>query len=190
MAKIVSQTSIFDYSEIEILGDIERLRLAFDGIDDEPLMRVLEKKRGKGRNDYPVRVMWNLIVAMKVFGHRTIESFRRELSRNSQLRKYCGLNDFSGKKHLIPPARVFSGFFKLLQAEQEEVDRMFAFMVGKLYEWLPGFGENLAGERNTTRSIQRRNTISRTKTEKSERSQKPTMGLRRTSYAMSGQNCR
>jgi hypothetical protein len=146
MAKIISQINIFDYSEIEVLGDIERLRLAFDGIGDEPLMRALEKNRGKGRNDYPVRVMWNLVVAMKVFGHRTIESFRRELSRNSQLRKYCGLNDFSGKKHLIPPARVFSGFFKLLQAEQGEVDRMFASMVGKLYERLPGFGENLAGD--------------------------------------------
>jgi hypothetical protein len=128
------------------LGDIERLWPAFDGIDDEPLMRALEKKRGKGRDDYPIRVIWNLVIAMKVFGHRTVESFRRELSRNAQLRKYCGLNDFSNKKHLVPPARVFTGFFNLLQGEQEEVERMFASIVGKLYGSIPGFGENLAGD--------------------------------------------
>ena len=80
--------------------------LALLGMDDEALMRRLEARRGKGRNDYPVRVMWNLIIAMKVFGHRTIASFRRELKRNSQLRKTCGLEDFGRKKHLVPPACV------------------------------------------------------------------------------------
>jgi hypothetical protein len=44
------KTKLFTGKEplnIEFLGDIERLRLAFEGMDDEPLMRVLEKKRGK-----------------------------------------------------------------------------------------------------------------------------------------------
>jgi hypothetical protein len=146
MSKIISQSTIFDYTEIEVLGDIERLSLVFDGLDDEGLMRRLERKRGKGRNDYPVRVMWNSIIAMKVFGHKTVASFRRELSRNSQLRKGCGLNDFSRKKHLIPPARVFTGFLKLLQTEVEEVERIFASTVNKLYEQLSDFGKNLAGD--------------------------------------------
>jgi hypothetical protein len=53
----------------------------FKGIDDEALMRRLEKRHGRGRNDYPVRIMWNLSIAMKVFGHKTVASFRRELSR-------------------------------------------------------------------------------------------------------------
>ena len=37
--------------------------------------------------------MLNLIYAMKIFGHRSVESFRRELSRNSQLRIACGLSE-------------------------------------------------------------------------------------------------
>jgi len=146
MARIISQFSFGDYGEIEILGDLERLLLALAGLDDEELMRRLERNRGNGRNDYPIRVMWNLIIAMKVFGHRTIASFRRELSRNSQLRKICGLEDFGRKKHLVPPARVFTKFMKLLSKEQEEIDKMFMDLVMKISECLPSFGEVLAGD--------------------------------------------
>jgi hypothetical protein len=133
----------------------------FEGIDDEALMRRLEKRRGKGRNDYPVRVMWNLILAMIVFGHNTIASFQRELSRNLQLRRYCGLNDFSRKKHLVPPLRVFSTFFKLLQSEVAEVERIFNSSVWKLNEVLANFGKDLA-VLNEMRSIQRRSIILQT----------------------------
>jgi len=146
MAKIITQFSFADYGVIEILGDLERFLLALLGMDDEPLMLRLEARRGNGRNDYPVRVMWNLIIAMKVFGHRTVESFRRELDRNSQLRKICGLEDFANKKHLVPPARVFSGFLQMLAEEQAEIDGMFARMVLELTEKLPEFGKDAAGD--------------------------------------------
>ena len=146
MAKIISQMTFADYGQIEILGDLERFSLALQGMDDETLMIRLDARRGNGRNDYPVRVMWNLIIAMKVFGHKSVESFRRELSRNSQLRKICGLEDFGRKKHLVPPARVFSKFLKLLADEQEEIDRIFGSTVMQLYEKLPEFGESGAGD--------------------------------------------
>jgi hypothetical protein len=90
--------------------------------------------------------MWNLVLAMKVFQHRTIESFRRELSRNRQLREICGLSDSVRRKHLVPPSGVFSRFVQLLKAEQGEVDRLFASLVGRLYEELPDFGKLLAGD--------------------------------------------
>jgi len=85
----ISQISIFDYSEIENLGDLEKLKLLFGNINDNELCEKLEIERKNGRNDYPVRTMLNLIYAMKIFGHRSIESFRRELNRNSQLRIVC-----------------------------------------------------------------------------------------------------
>jgi len=115
-------------------------------MDDEALMQGLEARRGNGRNDYPVRVMWNLTIAMKVFGHRPVESLRRELARNSQLRSICGLEDFGHKKHLVPPPRVFTGFFKLLAEEQAAIDDMFDAMVLELGERLPEFGKEAAGD--------------------------------------------
>jgi hypothetical protein len=146
MAKIITQNLFTDYGEIEILGDLERLQLTLDGIDDEALMRRLEAKRGNGRDDYPIRALWNLIIALKIFGHKTVASLRREASRNSQLRRICGLDDSGNKKHLVPPARVFTRFLKLLAGEQEEIDKMFAEMVMKLSELLPSFGELQAGD--------------------------------------------
>ena len=77
----ISQISIFEYREIENLGDLERLKIFFENIHDDKLCEKLEKIRKNGRNDYPVRTMLNLIYAMKVFGHRSVESFRRELKR-------------------------------------------------------------------------------------------------------------
>ena len=43
MAIITSQ-SLFDWSKIENFGDLERLKLIFRHIPDEPFMRLLEKQ--------------------------------------------------------------------------------------------------------------------------------------------------
>ena len=145
MANIVSQVSFFDYTEeVEKLGDLERLQIALEGIDDEALMSVLEKERGSGRDDYPIRVMWNLKIAKKVFEHPKVSTFRRELKRNSQLRRICGLNDNDNKKHLVPPARVFTNFDTMLERHQEMVDAIFDGQVDFFYEEVEGFGEDAA----------------------------------------------
>lgn len=146
---IISKQTIFDYMEIEILGDLERLKLCLENIDDEVLCNMLINKRGKGRDDFPVRVMLNLTYAMKIFGHRSVESFRRELSRNSQLRKVCGLKDedylYLGKrKTLIPKARVFTNFFNSLVKCQEQLNSMFEDDVKYMYDNLEGFGSDCA----------------------------------------------
>lgn len=145
----ISQISIFDYNEIENLGDLERLKIFFENIEDDELCETLEKERKNGRNDYPVRTMLNLIYAIKIFGHRSVESFRRELSRNSQLRIVCGLSEGKYKycgdrKHLVPPARVFTGFLNKLKKHKEEINKIFEELVKFMYKNLKGFGEDCA----------------------------------------------
>lgn len=146
---IIQEKTIFDYMEIEILGDLERLKLFLDNIEDKELCETLEKERKQGRDDYPVRVMLNLIYAMKIFGHRSVESFRRELSRNKQLRVICGLKEedylYLGKrKTFIPKARVFTGFFKKLVKHQNILDRIFENDVKDMYDNLENFGKDCA----------------------------------------------
>lgn len=146
---IISETTIFDYMQIEELGDLDRLKLCLENVEDEELCKKLEKTRGNGRNDFPVRVMLNFVYAMKVFGHRSVESFRRELSRNSQLRRMCGLKDedytYLGKrKTLIPEARVFTNFFKSLMEYQNELNAIFEDEVIFMYDNLENFGKDSA----------------------------------------------
>ena len=143
----ISQISIFDYSEIENLGDLDKLKVLFENINDKELCEKLEIERKNGRDDYPVRTMLNLIYAMKIFGHRSIESFRREPNRNSQLRIVCGLSEgeykyLKSRKHLVPPARVFTGFLNKLKKYEKELDKIFEELVKFMYENLEGFGED------------------------------------------------
>ena len=145
----ISQISIFDYREIENLGDLERLKIFFENIEDEKICKKLENERKNGRNDYPVRTMLNLIYAMKIFGHRSVESFRRELGRNSQLRIACGLSEGKYKycgdrKHLVPPARVFTGFLNKLKKCKKEIEEVKEQLIKFMYGNLEGFGEDCA----------------------------------------------
>ena len=71
---IIPQKQLFSWKEIENLGDLSRLRLVLDYLPDEPLMRALESQRAKGRDEYPVRAVWNSILAGIVFQHNSVES--------------------------------------------------------------------------------------------------------------------
>ena len=59
----IAQKQLFCWSDIEELGDLERLMLVFESLPDEELMRRLEAERGRGRDDYPVRPVWNSLLA-------------------------------------------------------------------------------------------------------------------------------
>ena len=104
---IIPQKQLFQWEEVEQLGDLERLRLVLVHLPDEELMRTLERERGNGRDDYPVRPVWNSILAGIVFQHESIESLRRELERNGQLRNLCGFDPAKGAR-AVPSARAIN----------------------------------------------------------------------------------
>ena len=135
---IIPQLRLFGWREIEELGDLERLRLVLEYMPDEKLMRQLEKERYKGRDDYPLRAMWNSVLAGIVFQHETIEKLRRELARNGQLREMCGFFN------QVPPAWVYSRFLKKLLKYTIEVDEIFEELVEQMRGLLPGLGQHLA----------------------------------------------
>lgn len=149
---IIPQQTLFVWSEIENLGDLERLRLVLEYMPDEQLMQILEKERGKGRDDFPVRAMWNSILAGIVFEHKSINSLRRELSRNGQLRFMCG---FKSNKD-VPKPYVYSKFFGKLFKKEEMINDIFNKLVDELEKILPGFGSNLAIDGKAISSLARR----------------------------------
>lgn len=66
----ISQPYIFRWEHVDNAPDLERLKLVLEVIPDEGLMVCLEADRARGRNDYPVRAIWNSILAGVVSGHR------------------------------------------------------------------------------------------------------------------------
>jgi len=137
------QSSLFRWQEIEDLRDLERLRLVLGYLPDEPLMRRLEADRGRGRDDYPVRAVWNSLLAGIVFQHPSVESLRRELQRNASLRQACGCDPLEGMD-AVPTAWAYTHFLQSLLAHADRVDAIFDDLVERLRTELPDFGRLLA----------------------------------------------
>jgi transposase len=134
---ILPQPQLFCWEEIEGLGELERLSMVLAHMPDEQLMQILECERGQGRDDYPIRGMWNALLAGIVYQHCSVESLLRELRRNGQLRMVCGF-----KK--VPTSSAFSRFLSKLLDLEKEVTEIFERLVKELIELLPDFGENLS----------------------------------------------
>jgi len=81
--------------------------------------------------------MWNSILAGVVYGHESIESLRRDLGRNAQMRELCGLTR-------VPSAAAYTRFLKSLLCRQAELEAVFDRLVSELSRKLEGFGEVLA----------------------------------------------
>jgi len=161
--KIISQISLFDDTQNENLGDLERLKLVLEHIPDEALIQKLKTMRGKGRNEWPVEAMWNSFIASFLFDHDSIASLLRELNRNSQLRLLCGFQphlysvptkekDEYGRRiriekyKLAPTASAYTNFLNNLQTCQKELQDMFDNLTEYMYKNLEKFGDILAAD--------------------------------------------
>ena len=140
---IIPRRSLFSWKNVESKSDLDRLRLVLEVLPDEGLMVRLEQRRGRGRDDYPVRALWNSLLAGIVFRHESVESLRRELSRNGELRDLCGFDPLGGGQ-TVPTSHAYSRFLKNLIREQATIDRMFDALIRELQELLPDLGQHLA----------------------------------------------
>ncbi len=140
---IIAQKKLFGWKEIEDLGDLERLDIVLKYMPDEKLMRVLEEERDRGRDEYPVRAVWNSVLAGVVYEHKSVQSLRRELMRNAQLRELCGLEVEKGLA-AVPGSWVYSRFLKNLMRHEEEIEAICDELVEGLAEELPDYGKYLA----------------------------------------------
>jgi hypothetical protein len=142
MAKLVAPY-LFTWKEVEAKSDLERLMVVLEHIPDEALMEKLEKQRKWGRDDYPIRPVWNSVLAGIVYQHQSIDSLRRELLRNGELRGRCGFDPHKGSG-AVPPSWVYTRFLKLLYEFKADIDGMFDRLVDELKALLPDLGFSVA----------------------------------------------
>jgi len=139
---VIPQPELFAWEQVDAASDMDRLRWVLEALPDEQLMLALELARKGRRDDYPIRAVWNSIIAGVVFDHAGVESLRRELARNAELRQVCGFSVFGGAA-AVPGAWVYSRFLAKLFKHQDLVDAMFDELVDTLSALLPGFGTHL-----------------------------------------------
>jgi hypothetical protein len=151
---IIPQGRLFSWKEIEGRSDLDRLRMVLAVIPDEGLMRELEDYRGRGRDDYPVRAVWNSLVAGVVYQHVSVASLRRELLRNGELRELCGFDPAKGAG-AVPSESAYTRFMRNLFRCGSEIEEMFDELVDRLGEELCGLGRHLAIDSKAIRSAGR-----------------------------------
>ncbi len=73
-------------------SDLDRLRGVLAELPLHDLAEQVRRRRnGSGRRDWPAESMIASFFAIKVLGHESVESFRRELRRNPSLMLALGL---------------------------------------------------------------------------------------------------
>jgi hypothetical protein len=115
-------------------------------------MQTLRILRGHGRNDHPIRAMWNSILAGIVFEHASIESLRRELNRNAQLREMCGFDPLAGV-NAVPSKSAYNRFLASLLMREPLIREIFDSLVKELMIVFPSFGTNIAGDGKAIQSL-------------------------------------
>ena len=83
---------LFSWENVELLPDLQRLKLVLDTLPSEAVIGALKARRGHGRNDFPVAAMFNALIAGIVFQHPSSSSLLRELHRGEKLAQLCGFN--------------------------------------------------------------------------------------------------
>jgi hypothetical protein len=141
---IIPQPELDLWQDIENTPELERLIWLLNILPDEKLMRKLEAHRKNGRDDYPVRYMWNLMVAREVFGFSRMTDFHRELMRNPTLVKLCGAPLSKTWDRRIPPIGALYRFWHLLQENETDIREIFYTMLREVKQYMPEFGKYTA----------------------------------------------
>lgn len=135
---------LFPWEALEDSPSLATLRQLLATIPDGQLLESLRQWRGQGRNDYPVHVLWGVLVLTIALRHRGIESCLAELSRNRDLRELIGIESEAG----VPKPWNMSRFLEVLGSEPHRrlAGKVFDAMVQPLAIAVEDLGRNAAGD--------------------------------------------
>ena len=142
--KIAIQKPLFAWDCLEDHPSLVTLRRLLEAIPDGPLLEGLRAWRGHGRNDYPVGVLWRVIVLTIALRHRDFEACLGELRRNPTLQKMIGIES----AEQIPQGHNVSRFLDVLgrAPHRERLQDVFNVMVQRLGGAVPDLGKDTAGD--------------------------------------------
>src|SRR4029079_5574800 len=104
---------LFDWESLEDSPSLQTIKDLLAALPDAKLFDSLRRARGNGRNDYPVHVLWGVVVLRVVLRHVTTEAVLGELRRNDGLRALIGIDS----EHDVPKPWNISRFEDTLGQE-------------------------------------------------------------------------
>jgi hypothetical protein len=111
--KIAITKPLFAWDALEDSPSLQSLRLLLEAIPDHALLASLRSARGKGRDDYPVEVLWGTLILAIALRHLCTDACLEDLRRNPALRLLIGIES----EHAVPDADNMSRFLARLGEE-------------------------------------------------------------------------
>ena len=138
---------LFAWGKLADSPDLRGLQFLLKLLPDAPLLAALRRHRGKGRNDYPVAVLWRVHVTRYLLRHPSMEACLAELGRNAALRKVVGIDERHGVAG-VPAAWNMSRFQDALGQPEPLalLQQLFQDLAGRLGRAVADLGQNLAGD--------------------------------------------
>jgi hypothetical protein len=138
---------LFAWEALEDSPSLQTVRELLAVIPDGPLLEALRQNRGRGRDDYPVSVLWGVCVLTVALRHSSIEACLAELRRHAALRQLIGIESEAG----VPKKWNVSRFQARLGQEpfRTLAHTAFEVMARRLAQAVPDLGRAVAGDSTT-----------------------------------------
>ncbi len=142
--RIQSTKPLFAWDCLEDSPTLKTIKELLEIIPDDRLVESLHAARGKGRNDYPLSMLWGVLVLSVALRHPSIEACLGELRRNESLRRLIGIKS----EDLVPKKWNLSRFLDALGHEPHLslLHQAFDHMITRLGEVVPDLGCDTAGD--------------------------------------------
>lgn len=135
---------LFAWECLEDSPSLKTLKELLAAIPDQRLLESLRRARGKGRGDYPVHVLWGVLVLSIACRHPHLEACLDELRRNAGLRAVIGIDS----ELQVPKKWNMSRFLETLGEEPHRtlLKDVFNAMIQRLGLVVPDLGKDTAGD--------------------------------------------
>ena len=135
---------LFAWDDLEDSPSLATIKDVLAALPDAKLLDSLRVARGKGRNDYPVHVLWGVVVLRVVLRHLSNEAMLGELGRNEGLRRIIGIESQAG----VPKKWNISRFEEVLGQEPHRklLKEVFNVLIQRLGVAVADLGKTTAGD--------------------------------------------
>jgi Transposase DDE domain/Transposase domain (DUF772) len=142
--KIAITKPLFAWDALEDSPSLKSLRVILEAVPDHALLQSLRLARGKGRDDYPVEVLWGTLLLAIALRHVSLDACLEELKRNPALRLIVGIE----AEEDVPGPDNMSRFLTTLGEEPHltHLRAIFDTQVTRLGQVVGDFGKDTAGD--------------------------------------------
>src|SRR3954466_3912259 len=142
--RISANQPLFAWAALEDSPSLAVVRRCLEDIPDAAILEGLRRARGRGRDDFPVSVLWGVAILTPMLRHASYDACLGEVRRNPALKQVLGVET----DDQVPKHWNLSRFLDALghPAHLAAIRAAFDAMARRLSAVVPDLGRHTAGD--------------------------------------------